>query len=432
MMPESLKYVSAPLIRNKLIKNEEFLKYTYLLENRDTLSPESIREYQFDQLKKILIYSYRNVPYYQELFKKISFDPTKFSDFKQIEKIPFLTREIITDNFNKLKSTIKVKNGYYIGSTGGSSSVPLKFLLDYDSIFKENAFIYHYRKTIGYTFKDRIVAFRQLDYGPKLWKFNPMYNELIFFPIKLSKKTIGDYARKFNSFRPQYLNGYLSAIWFFAKLLEEYNIKLTFKIKGIFLTSENTDTKQRLFIEQFFDVKSITFYGHSERCVIAEEKNENRYIFDPYYGYTEKILDENNSYSIVGTGYINLIMPFIRYKTDDYCFMEDQYILIEGKRMSNVGLYGINDEFIASTAFELEDPVFHNITRYQFIQNEKGKADLLIIVNRDFKIQEMEVIRKEINRQTKGIIDISIKIVDNLVLSPRGKYKMYISNISQV
>lgn len=431
IMPESLKYISAPIIRNKLIKNKEFLTYYNLLENRDILSPERVKEYQFDQLKQVLLYSYKNVPYYQELFKKISFDPNKFSDFKQIETIPFLTRGIITDNFNKLKSTVKVKNGYYTGSTGGSSSVPLKFLLDYDSIFKENAFIYHYRKKIGYSFNDKIIAFRQLDYGPKLWKFNPMYNELIFFPIKLSKKTIGDYAGKLNSFKPQYLNGYLSAIWFFAKLLEEYNIKLTFKIKGIFLTSENTDDKQRHFIERFFDVKSITFYGHSERCVIAEEKKQNRYVFDPYYGYTERILTDNNCYSIVGTGFINLIMPFIRYKTDDYCFMKDQYYSIEGKRKSNVGLIGINDEFIPSTSFELEDPVFHNVTRYQFIQNEKGKADLHIIVNRGFKIEELELINKEIYRQTKGIIDINIKIVDHIILTPRGKYQMYISNIGK-
>ena len=66
-------------------------------------------------------------------------------------------------------------------------------------------------------------------------------------------------------------------------------------------------------------MKSITFYGHSERCVIAEEMTQNRYKFDPYYGYTEQIHNENNNYSIVGTGFLNYIMPFIRYKTDDIC-----------------------------------------------------------------------------------------------------------------
>jgi phenylacetate-CoA ligase len=429
-MPESLKYVTAPLFRNKLLKNKDFILYYNLIKNRESFSSERIKEFQLAQLKQILIHAYKNVPYYQRLFNEISFDPSRFSDFEQVGRIPFLTREIIRENFDKLISTKKVKNGYYVGSTGGSSSIPLKFLLDYDSIFKENAFIYYYRKKIGYSFKDKLVTFRQHEYGSKLWKFNPMYNELIFFPIKLSKNTIGDYARKINDFKPQYLNGYLSAIWYFAKLLEEYNIKLNFKIKGIFLISENADDKQRHFIEQFFDVKSITFYGHSERCVIAEEIEQNRYIFDPFYGYTEKILKSDNNYTIVGTGFINYIMPFIRYKTDDTCSPDDQYYSIEGKRKSNVGLSGINNEFIASTALELDDPVFSKITTYQFIQNEKGKADLFIIVSKDFKIQEMGLIKKEIDRQTKGVIEINIKIVDNLILSPRGKFQRYISRLS--
>jgi phenylacetate-CoA ligase len=78
-----------------------------------------------------------------------------------------------------------------------------------------------------------------------------MHNEIIFFPIKLSKLTIEHYGRKINEYKPQYLNGYLSAIWYFAKLLEEYKIRFDFKLKGIFLTSKNIDFKQRDFIEKF-------------------------------------------------------------------------------------------------------------------------------------------------------------------------------------
>ena len=69
-MPESLKYITAPIIRGELVKNKEFLKYYNLLEERESISSEKIIEYQFEQLKQILIHSYKNVPYYQELFKK--------------------------------------------------------------------------------------------------------------------------------------------------------------------------------------------------------------------------------------------------------------------------------------------------------------------------------------------------------------------------
>lgn len=366
-----------------------------------------------------------------ELFKKAGFDPQKFSAYEQIEKIPVLTREIILKNHDKLKSTDKIKNGYYIGSTGGSTGFPMKFLLDYDSIFKENAFIYYYRKKLGYDFSDRIVTFRQSEIVSNLWRFNPMYNEMMFYPVKISRNTIANYVKKLNEYKPVYLNGYLSAIWYFARLIKEFQIKLTIKLKGIFLISENIDDQQRKFVEQFFNVKTSTFYGHSERSVIAEEIIPGRYRFDPYYGYTEYIKDKCENYIIIGTGFLNHTMPLIRYQTDDTCYRDGPYFSIEGKRSSTIGLYGHNNEFIGVTSLELDDQAFSKILTYQFIQNKAGEADLLIIVNKDFEMSEFPMIMKMINRLTKGFLDINIRIVDNLILSPRGKYQPIISNIAK-
>jgi len=429
-MPDFLKYIAAPVVRNKLINNKEFLKYYRLLEERESFDSNKLIEFQFEQLKKILIHSFENVPYYYYVFKKVSFDPYSFSDFNQIKKIPFLTREDINKNFNNLISRKKIRNGYYVGSTGGSSGLPLKFLLDYDSVYKENAFIYYFRKKLGYNYNDKLITFRQVDYsGTKLCKFNPMHNETLFLPLRLSKSTISEYARKFNKENPQYINGYLSAIWYFARLLVENSIEIKPKLRGIFLISENIDHKQRAFVEQFFGVKSSTFYGHSERVIIAEEKAEGRYQFDPYYGYTEQVPFQGNKDLIVGTGFLNYTMPLIRYQTDDVCTKEDQYYLIEGKRSSSVGLVGLNDEFVTATVYDLEDRFFKNITSYQFIQNEKGKADMHILVNNEFKLSELDAIINRMNKQTEGVLKINVRIVERLQLTPRGKYQMYILNI---
>ena len=427
-MPETLIYMASPLFRNMLIQNDEFSKYYTMLEDRKSLSTETIKEYQFNKLKEMLIYSYSNVPYYNELFNKISFDPKKFSDFKQVEQIPLLTRELITQNFDKLISTKKVKNGFYVGQTGGSTGTPLKFYLDYDSIYKENAFIYYYRKKLGYCFSDRLATFRVLGYGEKLWRYNPMYKEILFSTARLAKSTISEYARKINEFKPQYLNGYLSAIWYLAKLLKEYHIDIKFKLKGIFLISENIDDSQREFIEHYFNTKSSTFY--SERAVIAEEVESNRYVFDPYYGYTEQIQCKEDEYSIVSTGFLNKTMPFIRYITDDICTPDNKYYRIVGKRSSTIGLRGKNNEFLTSTGFNIGMEIFTKFINYQFIQRESGKADLFIVVNNEFQPQELIALQKKLDKQTNGVIDIKIKIVDNLVLTERGKFQKYISDIS--
>jgi phenylacetate-CoA ligase len=276
-----------------------------------------------------------------------------------------------------------------------------------------------------------MATFRQVKFGDDLWQFNPMHNELIFFPIKLTKASIVNVTKKINDFKPKYLNGYPSSIWYFAKLLDENKVKHHLDLKGIFLMSENIDENQRAFIEEFFKVKSFVHYGHSERCVLAEGISENLYRFDPYYGFTEQIPNENGSYNIVGTGFLNSTMPFIRYKTDDVCIPENQYYHIEGKRSSTIGLYGINDEFIPSSAFDLSNPIFKNIMCYQFIQSEKGEADLLIILGKNFKMSELSCIKDLLTKKSKNIININVKIVETPVLSPRGKFESYISYLKK-
>jgi phenylacetate-CoA ligase len=301
-------------------------------------------------------------------------------------------------------------------------------LLDYDSIFKEIAFIYYYRSKLGYTFGDKLATFRGIEFDEKLWKLNPMYNEIVFSPFKLSKDTLQKYVTKLNDYGPQFLHGYLSTLYFFARLLSENKMAISKRLKGIFLISENIDNKRREYVEQFFNANSSTFYGQSERCIIAEETEKNRYAFDPYYGFTEQILIENNNYEIVGTGFLNRSMPLIRYKINDICVPDKNLFSIESMRKSNLGLYGKNNVFIGLAALNFHNDFFKNVTNYQFIQINKGEADLLIIANEKFRLSDIENMKRVINMKTKGEIVFNIKKVDSLILSSRGKFEMLISN----
>ncbi|MDR2407895.1 MAG: hypothetical protein LBE13_07275 [Bacteroidales bacterium] len=428
-MPEFLKYIMSPVFRNQLIKNKSYLQYKNLLYKRNTLTNEDIYNYQFDQLKEILIYSSKHIPYYIDLFKKINFEP-QYLKTNNISDIPYLTKELIRENFYSLMSMDKVKGGYYIATTGGSTGEPLKVLLDYESIFKESAFVNFFREHSGYIEKGRLATFRGIEFGCDLWKFNPMHNELIFSPFKLSRKTIRQYVKKINEFNPDFLNGYLSTLYTFAKILEELNLKLKHPLKSIFLISENIDNENRLFVENFFQAPSSTFYGHSERCVIAEEIQPNEYVFDPYYGFTELIKKEDDLYEIIATGFLNRTMPLVRYKTNDLCRKNTNgsYSII-GRWSANEYLVGYNDEKIFHSAFNFHSEIFQNVINYQFLQNEKGKVNLLLMVNNQFNSFEINIMKKEIEKKMKNIIDFEIKIVSQFILTKRGKFNRFVSNL---
>ena len=429
-IPEPVKYLSAPLFRNKLLFNKNFKDYYSFLKESEKFSYEETKNYQLEQLRNILNFAYKNIPYYTDLFNKVDFDCSQFSSFDDMNKIPVLTKNIIRENFDKLISNQKVRGGYYVATTGGTTGEPLKVLLDYNSIFKENAFVYYFRNRFKYNFNDKIVTFRGVEFNDKLWKFNPMHNELIFSPFKLSPKTLPKYLKQINKFKPAFLNGYLSTLTYFSKLLSDKNLQLKYPLKGIFLISENVDKEKRNFIENFFNVKSFAFYGHSERCIFAEELEPYKYAFNPYYGFTEFLSNKDSSYTIVGTGFLNRTMPLIRYQTDDACIKNDKSYNIYGRWKTNHGLYGLNDEFFAHAAFNFHSDIFKNVISYQFIQNKKGEADLLLIVNSNFKLSEIEAMKKEINKKTRGVIKFNIKITEQLILSKRGKFNRIVSEIN--
>ncbi len=430
-IPEPINHLTAPFIRKKLIKNDYFCSYYNMLKEREGLSAERIHDYQLGQLKNILVHANDNIPYYHELFRSIGFHPEQVSDFDDISVIPYLTKDIIRNNFEKLQSVSKVRGGSYSTTTSGSTGQPLKILLDYDSFFKENAFLYYYRRSLGYDFKDKLITFRGIEFGDKIYKFNPINNETIFSPFKLSLKTIGLYRQKINEIQPAYFNGYFSSIYYLAKLLDETNQSLDFNLKGIFLSSENINESERLFVESFFGVKSLTFYGHTERCVLAQEVEHSNYSFDRYYGFAEEISTDDGSYEIVGTGFLNKTMPLIRYKTGDICQKSgDNFITISGRREINDYLVGVNGEKVFNSSLHLLSDLMMNVTMYQFIQGKKGEASLFIIPGNDFQCSEIRQIKKELDREMKGIIDFKIKIGEKLLLSSRGKYQMFISNLN--
>ena len=60
-----------------------------------------------------------------------------------------------------------------------------------------------------------------------------------------------------------------------------------------------------------------------------------------------------------------------------------------------------------------------------------GKADFLLVVNENFCDTEIDQIKREVDKKTKDVIDFNIKIVDQVILSKRGKFSMFINELNQ-
>ena len=160
------------------------------LKQSQYFSKEQLNLLQFNKLKKILSYSYNNIPYYKEL---MDINKIQVNDIRQLEdlkNIPLLTKEIIRERERDLISP-EYKDQLELVSTSGSSGTPLKFY--WQKQFTENlerAFIWHIWKWKNIRQGERLIQLR----GTTIPNDRPFVyrrgNRLIISTYNLNQKNI--------------------------------------------------------------------------------------------------------------------------------------------------------------------------------------------------------------------------------------------------
>ena len=427
--PDFLKKILSKSIRKKVIENSVFIKTLEEITDFEQLDESSKEKIHLEKLKNVLIYAYENTKYYNKVFDEIKFNPYELKDVNEIKRIPTIDKQFVLDNFEDLISREEID--YYLAYTGGSTGKPLKLLLDTDSIYKEKAFVYNYWNKFGYDYKNsRIITLRGLEFNGKIYKYNPIDNQIVLNPFILNENNVEDYIKIINKFKPEFIHGYASAIYNLCRILNKKSLKLNVKIKSVCFVSENVDNGEREYIEKTLNCKSNIFYGHSERIVFAEYE-DSTYKFNSLYTHVDLLeCDEENVYNIACTGLINKKMPLINYIPDDKVIISDGNINIYGHWDKEM-LVGKNNELVSMASINFHNEVFRKIKLYQFEQFKNGEVFLNIVEDEILTEEDKAEIINTINKKLKNVIDIKLKIVANIPLTNRGKYKKILQHISQ-
>lgn len=428
---------------------KEYVDTLKILEREEYKSEVEHIDYQFKELKKILVYSYENVPYYKRVFDEVKFNPYEMTDFSDIEKIPFLTKEIIEDNYQDLISTEVDKKYITINTTSGTSGRQLRFGIDTRTYYsREWAFIHHIWKRIGYVEgKSSIAALRNevLPEG-KLYEFDNKTRRLILDTYHLTDESCAKIIAKLEKDNIEFIHTFPSAITVLCKYLIRSG-GTSYSPKAIIVTSETLYEEQKRMIEECFHTRVFTFYGHSERAALASWcEKDDLYHIQTEYGYVELVDDSGhviNENEVIGeivcTGFHNLAMPLIRYKTADYASYSEKkdcpcgrhyrsFTNIYGRRNQDA-LIGKDDNLISDSALNMHSMIYQNVDKFQFVQNEKGKCDLLIVKGDTYTDEDEKIIYEEINKKVGDTIDLSIVYVDDIQRTKAGKYRYLIRNI---
>lgn len=413
----------------------------------DHVSKEELHVYQETELGKALEFAVDQVPAYQHLRSVV----TRLRPFDALKAFPLLDKETIQENQNEYLPRDFKSIVHYETTTGGTSGNQLKIFLDDCSQAVELGFMHRQWLRVGYTPRQRKATFRGVAF-PNLtlgvyWQHNPVYNELQFSPFHMSEANLGAYVDQIIRFRPSYFHGYPSAVDTLAEYVLRHDLGERMPpIHAALLGSEGSTTVQRNRIERAFRTRVYTWYGHSERVVLAGECEKNStYHHFPDYGILEIIDDKGNACDgeglrgeIVGTGLYNRCMPLIRYRTGDYatrlegvcscgrCW--DRFTDVEGRWKQDV-IVGKQGTRISMAALNMHGPLFERVRRFQYFQDTRGLCVLKIMVAPGFSEQNRLAIEKAYKEKVGDEVDFKIQVVDEIPLTGRGKLKMLDSRL---
>jgi phenylacetate-CoA ligase len=297
--------------------------------------PAAVRQLQRQKLRATLDLATRFVPAYQRY-------RDQFEQADDIEAflhlLPLTEKEALRRDREAYVTTSPRKKAALAMETSGTV-VPLPFFLEKGhSRPRETAFMQAMRERLGddgsgYSFSLRGRSVRGLDPVAGRWVMvDPIRRLVIGSTDHLKPDYIHLYTASLRRWRPRRVEGFPSSIYLLAKWLRRHpHDDAVASIKFVYLFSENVHDHQRELIATVFRCPVINHYGMAERILFAHSlPDDPRLHFWPQYGYLE-LLDQRGEPvtaagergEIVGTSFDNAVMPFIRYRTNDYAVVAD-------------------------------------------------------------------------------------------------------------
>jgi len=370
--------------------------YNFLQESQ-WWSREKLEEYQMQQLSKLLHHAYENVPYYRRTFDEWGIKPKDICNFDDMRKLPFLTKDIVRDNLEQLLARNYPRSKLRYVTTGGSLGTPLGFYEEKGvSDLREWAFMLMLWERVGFNIGARSVVLRgnvvRHAHKGKLWEYDPVSRSLILSSFHMNEDALREYVARIRQFAPAFIQAYPSAITILAEYMKTNRLEPFGSVKALLCGSENLYPWQRALLEEVFRCRVYSWYGHTEKAVLAGECEENSYyhIF-PEYGFVEIIGKDGKPAKpgelgeIVATGFNNYACPFIRYRTGDLavvaadkrCSCGRNYQLIErieGREQEYLVAKDGSLVPLAPVLFSIHDPEWSRVKKVQFVQFEPGRV----------------------------------------------------------
>jgi phenylacetate-CoA ligase len=259
----------------------------------------------------------------------------------------------------------------------------------------------------------------------------------------MGENEMREYTAIINSFKPRFIRGYASSIYFFAKWADENDIRIN-QPACVFTTSEKLYPHMREKISTAFQCEVLDGYGLNDGGIGANECTEHTgFHIDTERGLLE-VVDEKGIQVETGEGKIlatslgNSAMSFIRYETgdmgnllaeEDVCACGRGYRLLKEITGRSADILitpdgkHVHGWYLAMLVAEFWKD---QVKEFQIVQETRTKIVFNIVPEPHFDKRVFQTIRQKMLARGFGW-DFELKVVDAIDKTRAGKYRWVIN-----
>jgi phenylacetate-CoA ligase len=328
-------------------------------------------------------------------------------------------------------------------TTGGTSGRPLQFYIDASRSPLEFAYLISGWERGGYRLGTPLAVLRGRAVAATRSGLHHEYDRALrqhfYSSFHLNDDELPRVMAHLRGIGPCFLHVYPSSAAALARYIQRSGTEAPGNVLGVLAESEILYPDQRTLVEAVFGRRVFASYGLTEKVAAATECEwSNDYHVWPTYGYVELLKEGGAPVTapgergeIVATGFMNTVVPFIRYRTGDEatyvgercqaCGREHMVISdIRGHRVQELLIAGDGSE-ISWTALNMHDDTFDRVVRFQFYQEEPGRAVLRLVPAAGFGASDRARIQERLSKKIDGRIAVALELVDEVALSTAGK-----------
>lgn len=429
------------------LKRHETVAVRRALEQSQWWSREQLAAWRLGRLRALLQHAAEHVPYYRALFRRLGFASPGSASLEDLARIPFLEKADIRANLEGLKSDRAAH--LTCSNTGGSTGEPMRFYLGRERVSHDVAAKWRATRWWGVDIGDpEIVVWGspiELNSQDRLRAARDALMRTELLPaFEMSGEMLDEFVTRIRRRRPKMIFGYPSAIAYIARHAAKRGTVLNdLGVQVAFVTAEKLYDDQRRDIERAFGCAVANGYGSREGGFIAHQCPTGGLHITAEDIIVEVVdeagtpLDPGRSGEIVVTHLASRDFPFIRYKTGDVGALSDRAcgcgrhlpLLAEVQGRSTDFVIAQDGTVMHGLALIYVVRDVRGVRQFKVIQESLDRTRVLLATDRDFREEDLEIIRLGIGKRLGRNARVDIERVSEIPREASGKYRYVVSNV---